>query len=77
MIVFLLFAPSSGFIVSEIGSIKPTVIGSVVSTTGFISLFVFHSTEFLVAINLAIVAAGISLMRVGGCEIVLKSTPKV
>jgi hypothetical protein len=76
MMVFLLFAPSSGFIVSKICSIKPIVIGSVVSTFGFISLFVFHSTEFLVAINLAIVAAGISLMRVGGYEIALKSTPK-
>lgn len=76
MIVFLLFAPSSGFIISKIGNIKPTIIGSIVSTIGFIGLVVFHSTEFLVAINLAIIAAGISLMRVGGYEIVLKSTPK-
>ena len=36
----------------------------------------FHSTGFFVAINLAIIVAGISLMRVGGYEIVLKSTPK-
>jgi uncharacterized membrane protein YiaA len=73
--LFLLFAPSSGFIVSRIGSIKPTVIGSVVSIIGIVSLLVFHSTEFSIAINLAIIA-GISLMRVGVYEIALKSTSK-
>jgi MFS family permease len=76
MIVFLIFAPSSGFVISKVGSVKPTIIGSFVSTIGFIGLFMFHSTGFLIAINLAIIAAGISLMRVGGYEIILKSTPK-
>ena len=36
----------------------------------------FHSTEFLVATNLAIIAAGLSLMQVGGFDIVLQSTPR-
>lgn len=76
MIVFLLFAPSSGFIVSKLGNVKPTLIGSIVSSIGFFSLFVFHSTEFLVATNLAIIAAGLSLMQVGGFDIVLQSTPR-
>jgi MFS family permease len=76
MIVFLLFAPSSGFIVSKLGNVKPTLIGSIVTTIGFFSLFIFHSTEFLVATNLAIIAAGLSLMQVGGFDIVLQSTPR-
>lgn len=76
MIVFLLFAPSSGFIVSKLGNVKPTLIGSIVTTIGFFSLFIFHSTEFLVARNLAIIAAGLSLMQVGGFDIVLQSTPR-
>jgi len=74
MIVFLFFAPSSGFIVSKLGNVKPTLIGSIVS--GFFSLFGFHSTEFLVTTNLAIIAAGLSLMQVGGFDIVLQSTPR-
>jgi MFS family permease len=76
MIVFLLFAPSSGFIVSKLGNIKPTIIGSIVSALGFSSLFLFHSDGMLVAANLAIIAGGLSLMQVGGFDIVLQSTPR-
>jgi MFS family permease len=76
MIVFLLFAPSSGFIVSKLGNIKPTIIGSIVSAIGFSSLFMFHSTGILVSTNLAIIAGGLSLMQVGGFDIILQSTPR-
>ena len=76
MIVFLLFAPSSGFIVSKLGNIKPTIIGSIVSALGFASLFLFHSDGMLVSANLAIIAGGLSLMQVGGFDIVLQSTPR-
>ena len=76
MIVFLLFAPSSGFIVSKLGNVKPTIIGSIVSALGFFSLLIFHSNGSLVAINLAVIAGGLSLMQVGGFDIVLQSTPR-
>lgn len=76
MIVFLLFAPSSGFIVSKLGNVKPTIIGSIVSAMGFSSLFLFHSNGFLVSTNLAIIAGGLSLMQVGGFDIILQSTPR-
>ena len=56
LIVILVFAPSSGFIVSKIGNLKPTVAGTIIMTIGFFSLFMFHSTEITVAINLAIVS---------------------
>jgi MFS family permease len=75
MIVILVFAPSSGFIVSKIGNLKPTVAGTIIMTIGFFSLFMFHSTEFMVAINLAIVAAGISLIQVGAFNITMEYTP--
>ena len=75
MIVILVFAPSSGFIVSKIGNLKPTVAGTIILTIGFFSLFIFHSTEFMVAINLAIVAAGISLIQVGAFNITMEYTP--
>jgi len=75
MIVNLVFAPSSGFIVSKIGNLKPTVAGTLIMTIGFFSLFMFHSTEITVAINLAIVAAGISLIQVGAFSITMEYTP--
>jgi MFS family permease len=76
MIVFLLFAPSSGFIVSKMGNVKPTLIGTIVSAIGFFSLFIYHSSGVLVATNLAIIAGGLSLMQVGGFDIILQSTPR-
>ncbi|MBD0360725.1 MAG: MFS transporter, partial [Nitrososphaeraceae archaeon] len=63
MIVFLLFAPSSGFIISRLGNIKPTLIGSIISTIGFFSILLFHSTESMVAGTLAIIATGLSLTQ--------------
>src|SRR6266571_311386 len=75
MIVILVLAPSSGFIVSKIGNLKPTVAGTIIMTIGFFSLFMFHSTEFMVAVNLAIVAAGISLIQVGAYNITMQYTP--
>ncbi|MFY9869216.1 MAG: MFS transporter [Candidatus Nitrosopolaris sp.] len=75
MIALLAFAPSSGFIVSKIGNLKPTVAGTIIMTVGFFSLFMFHSTESIVAINLAIVAVGISLIQVGAFNITMEYTP--
>ena len=76
MIVFLLFAPSSGFIISRLGNIKPTLIGSIISTIGFFSILIFHSTESMVAGTLAIIATGLSLTQVGGFNTILESTPR-
>ena len=75
MIVFLIFAPSSGFIVSKIGNFKPIVVGSVLTTIGFASLFVFHTSEFLISLNLIIISAGLSLTQVGAFNITLQHTP--
>jgi MFS family permease len=75
MIVFLVFAPSSGFIVSKVGNVKPTLAGTIIMTIGFFGLFMFHSTEFMVAISLAIVAGGISLIQVGAFNITMEYTP--
>ena len=76
MIVFLLFAPSSGFIISKLGNTNPTVMGSIIGTVGFFSIFMLHSTGFLLAVNLSVIAVGLSLIQVGGFNIVLESTPR-
>jgi fucose permease len=58
------------------GNLKPTLAGSIISTIGFFSLFMFHSTQLLVATNLAVIAAGISLTQVGVFDVTMKNTPK-
>jgi MFS family permease len=76
MIVFLVFAPFSGFIISKLGKIRPTLTGSVIASIGFFSIFLFHFTPTLVAGTLAIIATGLSLIQVGAFNIVLESTPR-
>jgi MFS family permease len=76
MIVFLVFAPSSGFIISKLGNVKPTTVGSIISIIGFFSLLIYHSTDLSVATTLAIIATGLSLTQVGGFNIILEHTPR-
>ena len=75
-IVLLIFGPTSGFIVSKLGSTKPIILGSVISTIGFVSLYLYHSTEFLVSTNLAILSTGLSLTNVGAMNVIMLTTPR-
>ncbi len=49
MIVSLIFSVASGFIVSKFGNLKPTTIGTIITSVGFFILFMFHSTEASIA----------------------------
>jgi MFS family permease len=75
MIVFLIFAPSSGFIVSKIGNFKPIFVGSILTSIGFATLFMFHLNELMIALNLVVISAGLSLTQVGAFNITLQHTP--
>ena len=75
-IVLLIFGPTSGFIVSKLGSTKPIILGSIISTIGFLSLYLYHSTEFLVSTGLAILSTGLSLTNVGAMNVILLSSPR-
>lgn len=46
------------------------------SSAGFFSLFLFHSTSFLLSVNLAIISTGLSLTSVGALNVTMLSTPK-
>ena len=61
MIMFLIFSSITPFIINRIGSIKPTIIGTTISLIGALGLLTFHSTEFEVSANLAVIASGLSL----------------
>ena len=76
MIVSLVFSVASGFIVSKFGNLKPTTIGTIITSVGFFILFMFHSTEASIATVLILVAIGLALMQIGSVNVVLTSTPK-
>ena len=78
MLLSLIISVLSGFLISRFGNIKPTIIGSIISVIGFSSIFIYHSTEFEIIINLSIIAVGLSLAEVGGFNITLVSvSPKI
>ena len=74
-IVLLLFGPTSGLIISRLGSINPMIFGSVLTTFGFTGLFLFHSTELFISTGLGILSAGLSFTAVGAMNIIILSTP--
>jgi MFS family permease len=76
MIMFLVFASITPFIINRIGSIKPTIIGGIISLIGALGLLTFHSTEFAVSANLAIIASGLSLTMTATWNMVVSSSPK-
>ncbi|HEY1248219.1 MAG TPA: MFS transporter, partial [Nitrososphaera sp.] len=76
MIMFLIFASVTPFIINRIGSIKPTIIGGIISLIGGVGLLMFHSTEFAVSTNLALIASGLSLTITATWNMVVSSAPK-
>jgi len=76
MIMFLIFASITPFIINRFGSMKPTIIGGIVSLIGAIGLFMFHSTEFAISTNLAVIASGLSLTATSTWNMVVSSSPK-
>jgi MFS family permease len=76
MIMFLVFASITPFIINRIGSTKPTIIGGIISLAGGVGLLMFHSTEFAVSANLAVVASGLSLTITAIWNMVVSGSPK-
>jgi MFS family permease len=76
MIMFLIFASITPFIMNRIGSKRPTIIGGIISLIGGVGLLMFHSTEFAVSANLAVIASGLSLTMTATWNMVVSSSPK-
>jgi len=76
MIAFLIFSAITPFIINRIGSVKPAVIGGIVSLIGAIGLLVFHSTGLETSINLALVASGLSLTMTSTWNVVVSFSPR-
>jgi MFS family permease len=75
-IIILVVSVSAGIIISKFGNVKPSLVGTIITAFGFFSLFLFHSSELLISANLAVIAIGLTLTRVGNWNILLEYTPK-
>jgi len=68
-ITSLIFGPTSGFIISKIGSSKVTLVGAIVTTCGLFATLVLHTDAIQLAANLAVTGVGLSLLNVGQLNI--------
>jgi MFS family permease len=75
-VILLVFGPTSVFIVSKMGSIRPAILGSVINVVGFVLLATFHSLPWMVSVSLGIISTGLSLGSVGIMNIILLNTPQ-
>lgn len=75
-LILLVFGPASGFIISKVGTTKSLIIGTVISTVGFFGLFSFHSSEFMLSVNLGILSVGLSFTAIGAQNTIVLNTPR-
>ncbi len=64
-ITSLIFGPTSGFIISKIGSPRVTIIGALVMTCGFFLMLVLSTNVIHLVTALAVIGIGLSLLNVG------------
>jgi MFS family permease len=76
MLVFLIFSSATSYIISKLGKIMPTVLGSAISIAGEVGLLMLHSTGLLVSINLTIIAIGLALTMTAIWNLIVSSAPR-
>jgi MFS family permease len=75
-LVFLVFGPASGLLISKLGSMKPIMVGTVLGAIGFFVTLISHSTELSLSINLGIISVGLALSNVGAQNVIILSIPR-
>jgi MFS family permease len=73
--VLLVFGPTSGLIVSKLGSVKPIIMGTAITAAGFFGLLAFHQDWLAVTVNLAVLSTGLSMTNVGAMNVTILATP--
>lgn len=76
MLVFLIFSSATSYIISKLGKIMPTMLGSAISIAGEVGLLMLHSTGLLVSINLTIIAIGLALTMTAIWNLIVSSAPR-
>ena len=75
-IIFLVLSPLVSKIISKFGNLRPFIIASIISFIGFLSIYIFHTNEVQVGINLGIISIGLALINTIAMNIILILTPK-
>jgi MFS family permease len=75
-LIILVLGSASGLIITKFGSTKIIIIGTVVGAIGFFVLLIFHSTEFLLSLNLGVLAIGLSLSNVAAMNVIILAIPR-
>ena len=75
MILSFVISVISGFLISKIGNLKPTLFGCLTATLGFILLFFYHPSGIVISLELSIIAIGLALSEIGAFNVSLVSAP--
>jgi MFS family permease len=75
-LVFLVFGPTSGLIISRLGSLRPVIVGTSIITVSFLGLAIFHDSPTAISINLGVLATGLSFAAIGAMNVIILATPK-
>lgn len=75
-LVFLVFGPTSGLIISKLGSLRPVIVGTSIITVSFLGLAIFHDSPTAISINLGVLATGLSFAAIGAMNVIILATPK-
>ena len=75
-LVFLVFGPTSGLIISRLGSLRPVIVGTSIITVSFLGLVFFHDSPTAISINLGVLATGLSFAAIGAMNVIILATPK-
>lgn len=75
-LVFLVLGPTSGFIISRLGSLRPVIAGTSIITASFLGLVFFHGSPLAVSVNLSVLATGLSFAAIGAMNVIILATPK-
>ncbi len=75
-LVFLVFGPTSGLIISKLGSLRPVIAGTSIVTASFLGLVFFHNSPTSISINLGILSTGLSFAAIGAMNVIILATPK-
>ena len=73
-ITFVIFGPASGIIISRMGSIKPIILGAIISSISFLFMLFFHTEEYYISGALAVFATGLSFTAIGAMNIIILFT---
>jgi MFS family permease len=74
-IIFALFGPTSGIIISRMGSLKPIILGTIITSVSFLFMLFVHTEEYYISAALAVFATGLSFTAIGTMNIIILFTP--